>query len=166
MTIAIGGTSELFNAGGITVNGGSLLITVDGSAMGGGYALGNGIIVIEGGGTLETHAAYGSGASGSPDLFLRRLRHPGNTLKIDTRVFGGASPASASDTIDLGTSLAVGTLVYSSATSMLSLENNGGTDSGVVHARVRRVPPARSRSAAAPPTASSSAPSSSPATPC
>src|SRR6185437_16133522 len=54
---------------------------------------------------------------------------PGNTLKIDNiGSFGGRILGfGANDTIDLGTSLSVGKLAYSSATGILALENAGGT---------------------------------------
>jgi len=129
LTIAIGASSELFNTGSIIADGGTVKITVSPSAIAGGIAPARGLVEIEGGGTLETAAAYSSGVTGTTQVFDFVDSTAGNTLKIDNigSFSGRISGFSTNDTIDLGTSLAVGKVVYSSATDVLNLENNGGT---------------------------------------
>ncbi len=129
MTISVGGTSEFFNAGLILVNGGSLLVNVDTAALFGGYAPGSGVAVIEGDGTVETHAGYASTVNGNIPVYAFDGATAGATLKIDNiGSFGGNILGfSQGDTIDIGTSIAVAKLAYSSSTGVLALENTGGT---------------------------------------
>ena len=129
LTISVGASSELFNTGSIVADGGTVVIEAAASAIAGGYAPVRGFAVIEGGGTLETNSAYAPTVSGTTPYFEFGDTTPGNTLKIDNiGSFGGdIAGFAAGDTIDLGASLAVGTLVYDSASSLLSLENGAGT---------------------------------------
>jgi T5SS/PEP-CTERM-associated repeat protein len=129
LTINIGANAELFNDQQIVANGGSVLIAVSPTAIAGGLAPNAGVIEIASGGTVETEAAYASTITGSAPLYAFADGTTGDTLKIDNigsfggRIFGFQQ----GDTIDLGTSIAVGTIVYSSATGLLSLEGSGGT---------------------------------------
>ena len=130
MTIDIAGTSELMNASAIQVNGGTLVINAATNAIAGGYApVGGGTAIIDGGGTLETNVGYASTASGSTPYYAFADATAGNTLKIDNiGSFGGIIIGfGANDTIDLGTSLAVGQIAYSSTSNILAMENAGGT---------------------------------------
>ena len=129
MTIAVAGTAEFFNASLILVNGGSLLFDAAAGAVIGGYAPGSGVIVIEGDGTVETNAAYPATVNGNIPVYAFDNTTAGATLKIDTiGSFGGNILGfGQGDTIDIGTSIAVGKLVYSSVTGILNLENAGGT---------------------------------------
>jgi fibronectin-binding autotransporter adhesin len=129
LTIAVGANSEFFNAGEIAVNGGSLFVNVSPSAIAGGYAPVFGAIVIDGGGTVETNAGYASSVSGQSPIYAFADQTSGNTLKIDNiGSFGGQILGfGTNDIIDLGTSLAVGQIVYSSTTGILNLENASGT---------------------------------------
>jgi T5SS/PEP-CTERM-associated repeat protein len=129
LIIDIGASSELFNAGTIVADGGTVQILAGTSAIAGGYAPVKGVAVIEGGGTLETNAAYEPTVTGTGPFYLFGDETDGDTLIIDNiGSFGGRIIGfSAGDTIDLGTSLAVGTLVYAAASSFLYLENDSGT---------------------------------------
>ncbi|HVC59617.1 MAG TPA: Hint domain-containing protein [Acetobacteraceae bacterium] len=129
MTITVAGTSELFNAGEILVNGGSLFVNVASNAVAGGYAGEAGAVVIVGGGTVETNAGYPSNLSGFTPTYAFADATAGNTLKIDNigSFGGGILGFGQNDTIDAGTSLAVGQVAYSSSTGILNLENAGGT---------------------------------------
>ena len=129
LTIAIGPSSELFSVGSMVADGGYLKITVDPASIAGGLAPVRNYAFIEAGGTLETASSFSSTTGGNTPSYYFLDETAGNTLKIDNiGSFGGQiSGFSAGDTIDLGTSLAVGTVVYSTATNILSLENNSGT---------------------------------------
>jgi T5SS/PEP-CTERM-associated repeat protein len=129
MTITVAGTSELLNAGVIQVDGGSLQITVAADALAGGYAPGTGVVVITGGGTVETNAGYAPGVSGVIPSYAFADATPGNTLRLDSLAsLGGAILGfGQNDTIDLGSSLAVGSMVYNSGTGVLLLADAGGT---------------------------------------
>jgi T5SS/PEP-CTERM-associated repeat protein len=129
MVIAIAGTSELMNVGAIQVNGGTLVVNAATNAIAGGYAPVGGIAIIDGGGTLETNASYGTAVAGTPPYYVFADDTAGNTLKIDNiGSFGGVVAGFAvNDTIDLGTTLAVGKVVYTNANGLLFLENSAGT---------------------------------------
>ena len=129
LTINIGPEAELFNTGLIVANGGTVRIAADPSAIAGGYAPARGYAIIERGGTLETNSSYASTLSGTYPLYVFSDSAPGNTLKIDNigSFSGRISGLSPGNTIDLGTSLAVGTVVFNQATQILNLESNAGT---------------------------------------
>src|ERR1019366_6513350 len=129
LTIAIGASSELLNTGSIVANGGTIRITASPSPIAGGQAPVRGEVIIQGGGTVETAAAYASTVTGTDQIYYFGDATAGNTLKIDNiGNFGGRITGfSVNDTIDLGSSLAVGTLAYSTTTNILNLESNGGT---------------------------------------
>lgn len=129
MTITVAGTSELFNAGQIQVQGGYLLIASQPGAIAGGYAPVGGTVIITGGGTLETNAGYAATLSGAAPFYAFGDAAPGNMLKIDNiGAFGGRIVAfGTNDIIDLGTSLAVASAVYSAANGILELDNASGT---------------------------------------
>jgi T5SS/PEP-CTERM-associated repeat protein/uncharacterized repeat protein (TIGR03803 family) len=129
MTIMVAGTSELLNASEIQVNGGTLDISVSGSAIAGGYAPGTGVIVIDGGGTVITNVSYASTISGMLPVYAFADATAGNTLKIENvRSFGGEIFGfGQNDTIDFGSSLAVGTVVYNSTSGILELESATGS---------------------------------------
>jgi fibronectin-binding autotransporter adhesin len=131
LTINVGADSEMLNTGYIVADGGTVKITASPSAFVGGDGPVRGFEVIEGDGTLETAAAYpaSNGDNGTHSEYEFGDTTPGNTLKIDNiGSFGGAIiQFGAGDTIDLGTLLTVGTLAYSTATSLLSLEAANGT---------------------------------------
>src|SRR6185312_8807136 len=123
LTISIAGTAELFNTGVIAADGGTIVVNASSSAIAGGYAPVLGFALIDGGGTLETNVGYLGSAStvnGITPYYAFADGAPGNTLKIDQiGSFGGRILGfGANDTIDLGTSLAVGQVVYSSATGI------------------------------------------------
>ena len=129
MVIDIAGTSELANVGVVQTNGGTLVINAATNAIAGGYAPFAGIAIIDGGGTLETNAGYATTVGGVPPTYAFADQTAGNTLKIDNvGSFAGAIIGfGVSDTIDVGTSLAVGQLAYNVASGILNLENAGGT---------------------------------------
>jgi len=131
LIINVGSASELLNSGEIIADGGTVQITAATSAIAGGDAPLRGFEVIEGGGMLETAASVpaADGNNGTHTEYEFADSTPGNTLKIDNvGSFGGAIlHFAAGDTIDLGTLLAVGTLVYTTTTNLLSLESAGGT---------------------------------------
>ena len=129
LTIAIGANAELFNTGDIISNGGDIIINADTSAFAGGFAPVRGLVTIEGGGTVETNAAYASTVGGTSGLFVFDRQANGNVLKIDNVAsFGGRiSGLGAGQTIDLGTIGAVASLSYSQATDILNLYNAAGT---------------------------------------
>jgi T5SS/PEP-CTERM-associated repeat protein len=131
LIIDIAGTAALFNPGTIVADGGSVIIDAAPNAIAGGYMPVRGLAVIEADGTLETNAASASGTTdnGNGGVYYFGDQTPGNTLKIDNigSFAGRIGDFSAGDTIDLGTSLAIGTLVDSSQTDFLYLESNGGT---------------------------------------
>jgi T5SS/PEP-CTERM-associated repeat protein len=129
MTISIAAGAELFNTGEIVANGGSLFINGAAGAIAGGFAPAIGAAEILSGGTLETNASYAANAGGAVPIYAFADSTAGNTLKIDNiGSFGGRILGFGQhDTIDVGTSLAVGTVVYSSTTGLLNLENAGGT---------------------------------------
>ena len=90
LTIAAGPYSELFNAGLIVADGGTVIITARASAVAGGLAPARGYAIIEGGGTLETASAYAATVSGTSPVYLFADATAGNTLKIDNILsFGG-----------------------------------------------------------------------------
>jgi len=128
MTIAIAGTSELFNTGEIIANGGSLFIDAASNAIAGGYAPVVGMALIEGGGTIETNQTYAGTISGTAPEFIFGDSTTGDTLKIDNAAQFGARIVdfAQGDTIDLGTSLAVGIIAFTGTTGILELENNAG----------------------------------------
>ncbi|HEY1935903.1 MAG TPA: hypothetical protein VGG99_28185, partial [Acetobacteraceae bacterium] len=129
MTITVAGTSELLNAGEIEVDGGTLVINAATDAIAGGYAPGTGVIVIDGGGTVVTNVDYASNISGIPPVYAFADATAGNTLKIENVLsFGGEIFGfGQNDTIDLGRSLAVGTVVYNSTSGILELESATGS---------------------------------------
>ena len=129
LTIAIAGTSELFNASLIYANGGSILITAGTAAIAGGYApLAGGIALIGAGGTIEVNAGFPSGTGGSTPAYAFGDGTAGDTLKIDqlSQFSGRILGFEKGDTIDLGGSLAIGTISVKSDGRVL-LENSGGT---------------------------------------
>ena len=129
MTITVAGTAELFNAGQIQVQGGYLLIASQPGAIAGGYAPVDGTVIITGGGTLETNAGYAATIGGGTPFYAFGDAAPGNMLKIDNiGAFGGRIVAfGTNDIIDLGTSLAVASAVYSATNGILELDNASGT---------------------------------------
>ena len=90
-----------------------------------------GFYEIEGGGTLVTQDYFpaSNGLNGTHEEYELPISTAGNTLKIENaESFGGAIlNFAAGDTIDLGTLQAVGTIAYSTATNLLSLEAANGT---------------------------------------
>ena len=84
LTINIGTSSELLDTGLIVADGGTVQIFASASAIAGGYAPVRGLVVIEGGGTVETNVAYASSISGTLPWYEFADSTPGNTLKIDT----------------------------------------------------------------------------------
>ena len=139
IAINIGASSEMFNSGSVIANGGTVRILVSPSSIPGGYAGVFGFAVIQAGGTLETQASYPlvngalPGGTGPRYAFLDTT--PGNTLKIDNLgAFGGAVFGfQAGDTVDLGASLAIGTIDYSPITGLLTLEAVGGAILGELY---------------------------------
>src|ERR1700679_3209883 len=122
MTITVDGTSELLNAGVISVRGGSLLFQAAAGAINGGFAGGNGAILISDDGTVETNSSYPSDSNETTEVYSFTDQTSGNTLKIDNLgSFGGSILGFAEgDTIDLGSTLSIlsiNTIVYSAATS-------------------------------------------------
>lgn len=128
LTIDIGATAALFNVGRLVANGGTLLINVDTSAIAGGYQPVVGIAEIQAGGTIETQANYSSSVNGTAPLYVFADSTAGNTLKLDNAAqFGGRIIGFAQgDTIDLGSSLAVGSIAFTGSTGVLALESNAG----------------------------------------
>ena len=133
LTIGIAGTSELFNANLIYANGGSILITAGTvgttSAIAGGYApMAGGVALISGGGTIEVNAGFPSGTGGNTPGYAFADGASGDTLKIDqlSQFSGRILGFETGDTIDLGGSLAIGTISVKSDGRVL-LENSGGT---------------------------------------
>lgn len=127
LTIAIAAGSEMSNSGRITVAGGTLVIGVTGGV----YAPTAGLVIIKAGGTLETNANYVAfGNAGVVPTYLFADALAGNTLKIDTiGGFGGRILGfGVNDTIDLGTLLAVGKLVYSKTSGVLTLQSSLGVN--------------------------------------
>jgi T5SS/PEP-CTERM-associated repeat protein len=123
LTISIGANSELFNAGAIIDNGGSLLITSAASAIVGGVATAVGPILVGDGGTIEDNAALPSTANGSFQTFgFTDGAH--DTLKLDqagqftARIIG----FEAGDTIDVG-KLTANNTVFNQTSGLLYLEN-------------------------------------------
>jgi T5SS/PEP-CTERM-associated repeat protein len=127
MTITVGANSEFFNVSEILVNGGSLLFQAAAGAIDGGYAGGDGVVVIIGGGTVETNAAYPSGSTSTVPVYAFADAAADNTLKIDNiGSFGGVILAfGQNDTIDLGTSIAVSSLSYQIGTGILTVHGGG-----------------------------------------
>nr|WP_294529615.1 Hint domain-containing protein [uncultured Rhodopila sp.] len=127
LVIAIGATSELLNPSVIQVDGGYLDIMASSSSSAGGYAPVAGVIVLTGGGTVETNASYGTSVAGVIPYYAFGDSTAGNTVKVDKLdAFSGRFLAfGANDTIDLGASLSVGSLVYNSQSGLLYLENGG-----------------------------------------
>ena len=129
LIVNVGSASVLFNTGSIVADGGTVEIAGSPSAITGGYGPVRGFGVIESGGTLEINAATALITDGGTGPYFDFADStPGNSLIIgnigsfDGRIAGFA----AGDTIDLGSSLAVGTLVYQANDSFLYLENNAG----------------------------------------
>jgi T5SS/PEP-CTERM-associated repeat protein len=132
LIIDVGSESELFNPGLIVADGGTVKVTYSSSAIAGGDAAMRGFYLIEGDGTLETAASYpvSDGNNGTHAYYEFADSTPGDTLKIDNvGSFGGVIAGfGPGDTVDLGTLLAVGTVAYTTATNLLSLEAaNGAT---------------------------------------
>ena len=131
LVLNVGSESELLNTGSIVADGGTVVVNVALGAIAGGDGPVRGFEVIEGGGTLITAASYpaSDGNNGTHGEYEFGDSTPGNTLKIENiGSFGGVIIGfGAGDTIDLGTSLTVGTLAYSATTSLLSLEAANGT---------------------------------------
>ncbi|HET6306907.1 MAG TPA: Hint domain-containing protein [Rhodopila sp.] len=129
LDIAIGATSDLLNAGVIDVDGGYLDIDVAANAANAGYAGVADVAMVSDGGTLETNAfyLYDASASATAPFYVFADSTQGNTIKIDNLgSFGGRFlDFGVNDTIDLGTSLTVTSLVYSASTGLLYLEDNG-----------------------------------------
>ena len=104
--INVGSASEQFNTGDIVADGGTVIVTVDPSAIAGGVAPVRGFNLIEGGGTLETAAfsPASDGNNGTHPEYEFADSTPGNTLKIDNigSFDGVIAHFSAGDTIDLG----------------------------------------------------------------
>lgn len=90
VTIAVNGTSELFNAGLIYANGGTVVID-GGSGIAGGYApMLGGVALIGSGGTLELNAGLTAGTGGSSPVFAFYDGASGDPLKLDDiQQFGG-----------------------------------------------------------------------------
>ena len=126
----VGSASVLFNTGEIVADGGTVGIHSVSSAITGGYGPVRGLALIEAGGTIETNAAYALNTNGGTGpYFVFADEAAGNSLIIDNlgSFDGRITGFAAGDTIDLGSSLAVGTLVYQADPSFLYLENNAGT---------------------------------------
>ena len=128
VTIAVNGTSELFNAGLVYANGGTVVFD-GGTGIAGGYApmLGD-LALVGGGGTLELNAGYPSGTKGSNPVFAFYDRVSGDTLKLDQiKQFGGRILGfQQGDTIDLGSALSIGTIAVTGDGQVL-LESNTGS---------------------------------------
>lgn len=128
VTIAVTGTSELFNAGLIYANGGTVIID-GGSGIAGGYApMLGGVALIGDSGTLELNAGYPSGTKGSNPVFAFYDGDSGDTLILnEIGQFGGRILGfQQGDTIDLGSGLAIGTIAVTGDGAVL-LENNKGS---------------------------------------
>jgi T5SS/PEP-CTERM-associated repeat protein len=127
LVIAIGATSELLNASEIDVDGGYLDIQASSSSAAGGYAPVAGVMVVTGGGTVEIDASYATSVAGTIPYYAFGDSTAGNTVKVDNLdAFSGRFLAfGAGDTIDLGASLTVESLVYNSQSGLLYLENGG-----------------------------------------
>ncbi len=127
LTIDVVGTSELFNAGLIYADSGTVVIN-GGSGIAGGYApMLGGVAVVGSGGTLELNAGFPSGTKGSSPVFAFYDGATDTTLKLDQLgQFGGRILGfQQGDTIDLGGSLSIGTIAVTSDGQLL-LESNGG----------------------------------------
>jgi T5SS/PEP-CTERM-associated repeat protein len=127
LTIDVVGTSELFNAGLIYADGGTVVIN-GGTGIAGGYApMLGGVAVVGSGGTLEFNAGFPLGTKGSSPVFAFYNGAPGTTLKLDhLGQFGGRILGfQQGDTIDLGGPLSVGTIAVTSDGQLL-LEGSGG----------------------------------------
>ncbi len=128
VTIAVNGTSELFNAGLVYADGGT--VVVDGGAgIAGGYApMMGGIALVGDGGTLDYNAGFPSGTKGSNPVFAFYDGHSGDTLKLDhLGQFGGRILGfEHGDTIDLGSALSIGTIAVTGDGQVL-LESNTGS---------------------------------------
>ena len=131
LSIAIGGSAAFFNVGTLAADGGTVIVTASPSALAGGFMPVRGFYEIEGGGTLVTQDYFpaSNGLNGTHEEYEFADSTAGNTLKIENaESFGGAIlNFAAGDTIDLGTLQAVGTIAYSTATNLLSLEAANGT---------------------------------------
>jgi hypothetical protein len=127
ITISVAGTSELFNAGLIYADGGTVVIN-GGTGIAGGYApMLGGLALVGSGGTLVYDAGFPSGTGGSSPLFAFYNGTTGTTLLLEQLgQFGGRILGfEHGDTIDLGGVLSVGTIVVTSDGQLL-LENNSG----------------------------------------
>ncbi len=114
VTIAVAGTSELFNAGLIYANGGTLLIKGGPAGIAGGYAPDLGEVALVGdGGTLEVNTGFPAGTEGSAPTYAFYDGDSGDTLKIDQlgQFSGRIVGFQHGDTIDLGAALNVGSIV-------------------------------------------------------
>ena len=134
LTIAIAGTTALFNAGSIIANGGSVFIDTAANVIDAGYAGVSGEAIIEDGGTIETNIAVASSLGYFGPTYIFAGGVTGDTLKIDNVTqfdsAGHIRGFATGDTIDLGAALTVATIVYGStlgAFDLLSLENAAGT---------------------------------------
>jgi T5SS/PEP-CTERM-associated repeat protein len=131
MAIDIGNDAELFAAGLIVADGGTVAIESAPSAIAGGLGPTRGIYLIEGGGTLESNVSYGPNITGMGPIFLFGDSTASNTVEFNNIASAPARVAgfSPGDTIDLGSSLAVGTVVYAPdfGFGLLTLENNTGS---------------------------------------
>jgi hypothetical protein len=128
VTIAVAGTSELFNADLIYADGGTVVINGSTTGVAGGYApMLGGVALIGDGGTLELNAGFPSGADGSSPTFMFYDGDSGDTLKLDQLgQFGGRIlDFEQGDTIDLGSTLTIGTIAFT-ADGQLLLENDSG----------------------------------------
>ena len=128
VTIAVNGTSELFNAGLVYANGGTVVFD-GGTGIAGGYApMLGGVALVGDGGTLEFNAGFPSGTKGSNPVFAFYDSVSGDTLKLDQiGQFGGRILGfEQGDTIDLGGALSIGTIAVTGDGRVL-LESSAGS---------------------------------------
>jgi hypothetical protein len=133
VTITIAGTSELFNANLIYANGGKVVVN-GGTGIAGGIApMLGGVALIGAGGTLVYDAGFPSGTEGSSPIFAFYDNTSGNTLKLEQlgQFSGRILGFQQGDTIDLGSTLSIGTIVVSSDGQLL-LESSGSVDTLVL----------------------------------
>ena len=135
LVINVGSASSIFNSSSVVADGGTVVVNSDPAAIAGGVAGLSAFWVVEGGGTLETEASYPflpgttTQPTGTTPRYVFGDTTAGNTVKIDNLgSFGGSFVGfQAGDTVDLGTSLAVGAIAYNAPLGILELMNAGGT---------------------------------------
>jgi T5SS/PEP-CTERM-associated repeat protein len=121
------GSSELFNAGLIYDNGGTVDINGGNGIAGGAAPMLGGVALIGDGGTIELNAGFPSGTAGGSPTFAFYDGDFGDTLTLlQPGQFGGRIlDFQQGDTIDLGSGLVVGTIDVT-ADGRVLLENNRG----------------------------------------